>query len=254
MGNIIIGIKKQFAYRTEVIFALFTSVLSILVQIALWRYLYQEDNNMMLYMVGYVICTKIIAEFYSNRIYYLLSDKIQSGDFVMDLLRPTNVLWLSYLRALGEIIAQVVLRVIPLGLMFWPILHRMITYRNFLCFLVALLFGHILFILIYAIIGFSSFVFVESWSLRRLMDDTILFISGSLLPLALFPEWLRKIAYVLPFHYLYDFPLNLLLKNDWEISFVMEGLAGIGCWILILFSMLVLIYKIAIRYCTVQGG
>lgn len=254
MENIFIGFKSKFIYKTEIFFTIIASIIEILVQMALWKYLYHNDAEMIKYMMGYVVFSNIIRIIYSNRIYYVLSDKIESGDFALDLIKPINIVWFSYLKSLGEVLAQIMLQALPLILVFLPIINSIMAWGNLVLCLLSFIAGHILYTLIYAIIGFSSFVFIESWALRRLLDDTINFISGALLPIVLFPAPLKKIALVLPFHYLFDFPLKLLLNTDTDIKYIINGFMGVSVWIIGLGTLLILVYRLSIRACVVQGG
>jgi len=254
MESVIIEFKKNFIYRSDVLFSVFGSMITILVQIALWKYLYRNEQIMINYMMCYVIVANIISIIYSNRIYNILSEKIHTGNLVFDLIRPMNILVMSYLRSLGEVLAKGLLQILPLLLVFSPIMIRIIKYQNIFYFILAVACGHILFTLIYAIIGFSSFLIVESWAFRRLIDDTIRFVSGAVMPLAIFPAKLAIVAKLLPFHYLYDFPLQLLLEDHLNLTRMMYGFGGIITWIIILSVVLYFVYKISIKHCVVQGG
>ena len=163
-------------------------------------------------------------------------------------------MWFSYLKSLGEILAQIFLQVLPLFIFFFPMIWPLTQWKNFGICIIALFFGHILFSLIYMIIGFTSFIFIESWAFRRLMDDTIHFISGALMPIAFFPTPLAKIALRLPFHYLYDFPLRILLNEDLGIAAIGAELFNIMMCIFGLVGIAYLVYKISTRHCMVQGG
>lgn len=254
MEMVFIEIKRRMNYRTEVYFTFFASLVEIAVQIALWRYLYQNNNEMMNFMTVYVIYSSIIKAFYSNRIFYILTEKIQSGDFIIDLLKPVNIVWFSYLKSLGEIICQIILEGFPLLLLFSTIVVKNTIWTNLGLALSVLLAGHIIFTLIYTIIGFSSFMFVESWSLRRLMDDTIHFISGAMFPIAIFPDILQKIAMVLPFRYMYDLPINLLVNQNLDEVITHSDYIGIMLWIVILSIVLLVVYNNSVHHSVVQGG
>ena len=227
---------------------------SILVQIALWQYLYRNDAAMMSYMMGYVIYANVVRTIYSNQIYHILAGKILNGDFVLDLIKPVNLIWFSYLKSLGSVIAQILLQTIPLLVIFSPVIYSVTIWGRLGLCVLALLLGHILFSLIFAIIGFTAFVFVEVWALRRLLEDIVQFLSGALLPIALFPGPLKKIAEILPFHYLYDFPLQLLLDKDIAQIIIINNFAGILVWIGIFGFLLSVVYKLSVRFCVVQGG
>ena len=192
-----IELKGKLIYKSNILFTMFAALTSILVQIALWQYLYRDDAAMMGYMMGYVIYANVVRTMYSNQIYHILAGKILNGDFVLDLIKPVNLVWFSYLKSLGSVIAQILLQTIPLLVIFSPVVCYVTIWSRLGMCMAALLLGHILFSLIFAIIGFTAFVFVEVWALRRLLEDTVQFLSGALLPIALFPGPLKKIAEIL---------------------------------------------------------
>ena len=254
MENIIIELKGKMIYKSNILFTMLVALASILVQMALWQYLYRNDAAMMSYMMGYVIYANVVRTIYSNQIYHILAGKILNGDFILDLIKPVNLIWFSYLKSLGSVIAQILLQTIPLLVIFSPVIYSVTIWGRLGLCVLALLLGHILFSLIFAIIGFTAFVFVEVWALRRLLEDTVQFLSGALLPIALFPGPLKKIAEILPFHYLYDFPLQLLLDKDIAQIIIINNFAGILVWIGIFGFLLSVVYKLSVRFCVVQGG
>ena len=254
MEAVIIEMKRKLTYRAEGVFTILSSLTSILVQMALWRYLYRENPGMLEYMVGYVIYSSILRILYSNQMYHLLAEKILNGDFILDLLKPVNLLWFSYLKSLGDVLSSLLLQALPLLILFAPVLGTVTKWEYLAAALLALLAGHVLISMIYAIVGLMAFLFVEVWALRRLTEDTIRLFSGALLPIALFPEPLKKAAEFLPFHYLYDFPLQILLSESTDWLYVKQQFIGVLVWGLGLSLLLYVSYRLAIRFCVVQGG
>ena len=249
-----IELKGKLIYKSNILFTMFAALTSILVQIALWQYLYRDDAAMMGYMMGYVIYANVVRTMYSNQIYHILAGKILNWHFVLHLIKQVNLVWFSYLKSLGSVIPQILLQAIPLLVIFSPVVCYVTIWSRLGMCMAALLLGHILFSLIFAIIGFTAFVFVEVWALRRLLEDTVQFLSGALLPIALFPGPLKKIAEILPFHYLYDFPLQLLLKEEVAQTTIISNFLGILAWIGVFGLLLHVVYKLSVRFCVVQGG
>lgn len=254
MGCVLIELKGRLIYKSNIVFTMLAALASILVQIALWNFLYRGDGAMIRYMMGYVIYANVVRTIYSNQIYHILAGKILNGDFVLDLVKPVNIIWFSYLKSLGTIISQILLQTIPLLLIFSQTVRSVTVWRRIgLCFL-ALFLGHVLISLMFAIIGLTAFVFVEVWALRRLLEDTVQFFSGALLPVALFPGPLKKAAEILPFHYLYDFPLQLLLDGNVAQVTIVHRFWGILAWIGVFGVLLYAVYRLSVRFCVVQGG
>lgn len=254
MESILIEFKGRLAYRSNLIFSVLVSIVSVLVQLALWQYLYRGDTAMQNYMAGYVIYASLMSTVYSNQMYHVLAGKILNGDFIIDLIRPVNIIWFSYLKSLGAIAAQLLLQTCPMFLLFSPILASVTSWNRLGYFVLALLAGHILSTLIFAAVGFAAFLFVEVWALRRLTEDTLRFLSGAMLPIALFPGPLRAASQFLPFRYLYDFPLRLLLEESMEPAWIAWEFLGALFWGAVLGILLYAVYRAALRFCVVQGG
>lgn len=245
--------KNAFVYRSSVIFSIIGSVFWVLVQIALWSFIYQDEPSMISYMTAYVIVANIVGMFYSKDMMTLIGGKVASGNFAYDLIRPVNIIVMSYQTLLGTLTSGLFLRVLPQVLIFSPVLLGSITFTNLLPFAVAVFLGHFLYVILYSLLGFLAFIVIEIWPFRRLLDDTIRFVSGAVIPLALFPAWLRVLSDFLPFKYLYDFPLRLLLGEVSGADLVTGMLISVF-WVVLLGSLLLLSYRSAVNKCTVQGG
>jgi ABC-2 type transport system permease protein len=249
----LMSFKNAFVYRSSVIFSILGSVFWVLVQIALWSFIYQGEPEMITYMTAYVIVANIVGMFYSRDMMTMIGGKVASGNFAYDLIRPVNIITMSYRTLLGSLTSGLILRALPQVLIFLPVLIKSVALSNILPSLAAILIGHFLYIILYALLGFLAFIVIEIWPFRRLLDDTIRFVSGSVVPLALFPTWLQRLSDFLPFKYLYDFPLRLLL-NQLEGSDVIKGLLISAAWTAALGILLLLSYRSAVNKCTVQGG
>ena len=86
MNLVAISFRNALAYRSTVIFALFTHIVWVLTQIALWRFIYRDEPDMITYMTAYIIFSTLIGIFYSPKICDMIADKVASGDFSYDLM------------------------------------------------------------------------------------------------------------------------------------------------------------------------
>jgi ABC-2 type transport system permease protein len=93
--------------------------------------------------------------------------------------------------------------------------------------------GHVFSVLLYSLIGFSAFILVDVRPFRHLLDDTIKFIGGAFIPIAILPAPIREIASVLPFRFLYSFQLEMLLAPA-DKARVAEGFVISLLWISLL--------------------
>lgn len=237
------------------IFSIIGSAFNILVLIALWKYIYSYDAEMMNYMILYVIISNIIGMFYSENMCEQIGGKVANGSFALELIRPVNFIYLGYMRMVGNIVANTIMRGIPVILLFSPLIISnadMVNWELLGLFAVVVILGHFLFTILYALIGFMAFVCFEVWTFQRLLRDTIRFLSGSFIPIALFPDWLEKFSRYLPFRYLYSLPIQILLGETTDGVFA--SIVIMMLWILGLMGVMALLYRRAVNAFVVQGG
>ena len=256
MAFIIIAFKSKITYRSAVLFSVIGSIIDIFIKIALWAYLYRQDKGMTEYMVMYTVLSSMIAMFYVNNISYKIGDKIVNGTIAIDLLRPVRFLMSSYMQCLGEMLASLLMKGIPVLLVFGGYLWKYsgnIVYTQVPVAIVAMVLGHILYMQIFMIIGLMAAVFMEIWAFHRIMNDIILFLSGSFIPLSLFPDWLGRLNSYLPFRFLFSFPLELLL-GEMDLAALSGNFAALGVWIAFLGFVIWGMNRRMMTKLVIQGG
>jgi len=248
-----ISLKNSIIYRWSVLFSIIGSVLFIAINLMLWRYLYRNTPNMVSYMTKYTIVSNIIGMFYARGIAGRIGEKVSSGAFVTDLIRPINIFSMSWQMELADICSNLLLRGLPVILVYSYFLIMNPGYYNITAVILAIILGHVLFLLIYALLGFSAFILIEIWPFGRLLDDTIRLLAGGFIPLAILPGFIKSIAYVLPFRFLYSFPLELLFGTA-DMSLLFENFVILLVWICVFAVLNVIMYSFALRKAVVQGG
>ena len=191
--------------------------------------------------------------FYTTYIATTLGEKVSTGAFVTDLIRPINLFTMSWQIEFAGICSRFLMRGLPVVLVYLPFLISNAGYYNVFAVLIAVALGHALHILLYSLLGFAAFILIEVWPFRRLMDDTIRLLAGGFIPLAILPAFLGKIADVLPFRFLYSFPLELLFGKA-DMSRAAGNFAVMLAWIGALGLLNMLMYRQALRKAVVQGG
>ena len=100
------------------------------------------------------------------------------------------------------------------------------------------------------LVGLLAFWLEETWSLNVCIRFITAFLSGSLLPLDLYPETLIKILLWTPFPYLIYFPVKLLMGESLNFGFVFLVLAG---WIAVLACVMKWLWRKGLRLYTGSG-
>jgi ABC-2 type transport system permease protein len=154
---------------------------------------------------------------------------------------------------LAGIFSNFLLNGLPVILVYSPFLVMNAGYFNIPVVILAIVLGHVLFLLIYALLGFSAFILIEIWPFRRLLDDTTRLLAGGFIPLAVLPGFLQAIAYALPFRFLYSFPLELLF-NTADMSILYENFTLLVVWIGVFAMLNIVMYRLALKKAVIQGG
>lgn len=233
---------------------LFGSIFSIVAQIAVWSFVFNQNYNMIQYMIQYVIISRVLSILYENRITAMIGDKITTGDFAIDLIKPANPVLTFWSTSLGAVLASLLIKGTPILLIFSPMLFYLkLTLSKIILFILFCSMGFVLSNLIYILVGYLAFIVLEVWPFRRLVDDTIKLLSGAVVPLTFFPDWLSILAKLAPFHFMYSLPIRILLedlpRNELMLDFVV-----LLAWNFVFLLGLRLVYRLAVKYSIVQGG
>lgn len=183
---------------------------------------------------------------------------ITSGGVAYELCRPVDLYGMWYARFLGQRLAGAALRCVPVLVVaaLLPYPYRMTpppSFLHFVLFVLALalaaLLGVALMLLVYAAtlktLNFTGPAFV----MTTLSD----FFSGAIIALPFMPEPLRKIAYLLPFRYLADFPYRFYTGNI-PLSEAFVSLGVSAAWLLALIFVGSLLLRRFLRHAVIQGG
>ena len=256
MAFFVAAFKSRITYRNSALFAMAGSIMEICIKLALWVYLYRNSQEMTEYMIMYTVLSNVISLFYLNRIAQLIGDKITDGSITVDLMKPCPFLYTNYMQCLGNLAADFLLKGLPIILFFGLFLVRYadrIIVRQIPAALLAVVMGHFLYMLIFTVIGMSAMVFLEIWAIQRIIRDVIQFLSGSFIPLSLFPDALFRINQFLPFRFLFSFPLELML-NERELSEQMENFSMLSVWLIFFIFLVWWMERRLAEKLIVQGG
>jgi len=116
-----------------------------------------------------------------------------------------------------------------------------------------LILGYILKSLIFVSIGCLAFVTYRVTPFNVIGNTTIYLLSGKFIPITLYPNWLLNIVNILPFKYLFYFPINLLIGQTTSYE-IFIALTIMIIWIIVLSIIFKFVYKATIKRVVIQGG
>lgn len=200
-------LEKAMAYRVTFFISTLADVVLSLVMLAVWIAVYQKRSTIAGFtypmMITYLIVSQTINNLYSfrNDASRSVSSQIRKGTIVFDLLRPVD-----YVHArLFENLGQTLLKVLFCGAFFFgfklfvPELAWPASAGHFVLFLVSMVCGYFIMFSVCLMSGLTSFWLMNNWGMRNARIAIVNFLSGSLVPLAILPEWMQNILNWLPF-------------------------------------------------------
>jgi len=81
----------------------------------------------------------------------------------------------------------------------------------------------------------------------------LLFLSGQLAPLALYPAWIQSVAVILPFRWMISFPLELMLGQLTPTQ-ALTGLVIQVAWVMVSYGLFRLVWQAGIRIYSAVGA
>ena len=183
---------------------------------------------------------------------------IREGGISYELARPKNLYYMWYFKVIGQRLANVTLRFIPLVIVTSILpepfhLGAPASLLHFICFLFSLGLGALL---VTSLTVFYPIVALTTMSEKGIVNIMITLadiLSGIVVPIPFFPKFLQIISSFLPFQYISDLPFRLYVGNM-SISNGVFGMCIQLIWIIIFIFLGNLLMKKNIKRVVVQGG
>ncbi|WP_066321498.1 ABC transporter permease [Bacillus sp. FJAT-29814] len=143
-----------------------------------------------------------------------LFDLITSGNIAYELCRPCELYGFWYAKLLAQRLSSALLRCFPILIVafFLPKPYDMTLPPSFIAFI---LFISSLILGLFLLVAVSMFMYISVFLTMSPTGSLLIFsvlgefFAGLIIPVPLMPDWLQKIAYVLPFRWTADFPFRV---------------------------------------------
>lgn len=184
-----------------------------------------------------------------------IAKQIRSGNIAYELLRPISLYWSFYARSLSFRLFSTLLRATPLFLIA-VIFFNLPLPRNiesFSYFSLSLVLSGLLSSAITSLVMSSLFWTLSGEGIQRLLPHFVMFSSGMVVPLPLFPDSIRSFFELLPFRGVIDIPCRLY-AGGLSTSEILYFLEFQITWILILILIGQWVMANAQKRLVIQGG
>jgi ABC-2 type transport system permease protein len=113
-------------------------------------------------------------------------------------------------------------------------------------FLIALLLAIALRFLVEWTLGLLALWVTRMSAVRQMYAVVLLFLSGQVAPLSLFPVPVQPVAALLPFRWMVAFPVDALLGHE-TAGQTLIGLAAQGTWVVLTLALLAIAWRAGLR-------
>jgi len=258
-SSILAMIPKQFmAYQLWFWIGLVLNVISMAILVYFWRAIYANTSTIsglaQSQTINYILLAFIFMPLTSNDLIWEFGSNLREGMIIHHLLRPINFQGMNYAQMLGGLVTRLILQVpmvvvavLVFGLRFPTDLG------TWLAFILSALLGFTVMFFFNWFLACFTFYTTEIWGLGVLVDGMTFFLSGALVPLVMMPEWIRNIVLSIPFAQALAVPVGLLtgitpLRDAPRVWFIQI------LWILGMWIVSTVFFRVAVRKITVQGG
>lgn len=235
-----------------------STIMRLLIMYYFWHAVYANrtsiENINISTMLTYMVIAMLLQGYVSG-IGNELAERIRSGDIAIELLRPYDFIFKLISLDIGSKITvffRETLPIIVIAFIFMDLNFPM-NLEALVLFLVSSFIGIWIGTFFDFLIGVLAFWTINIWGIRVLKEGVITFFSGALVPIVLFPDWLKALSEYLPFQSMVYIPVSIYTGM---ISGI-EVYTAIGIqflWLAGLYVLVRFIWSQALKTITIFGG
>ncbi len=258
------GVQTLIAYRMNFLGFIIGGLIYCFVMYYLWKAVFVSTGGntfmgfSMTDMVVYLFMSNITTQLTFSGVNNEIGEEIKDGSIAMRLIKPVNT-DMSYLATeLGGAIMR--LTVFALPVMLGIEIYRFVMFGtvmfnplNFLLYLVSVTLAYLVAFRVNLCFGFVAFYVKNLWGIGILKNSIINFLSGSLIPLAFMPDWLRTTLEYMPFSSMNYTPV-MIYMGKYSTAEIAFRLAIQLVWVILIYLLSKLIWHFAVQKLSVQGG
>jgi ABC-2 type transport system permease protein len=224
-------VMRSLEYRGFLATLMFEQVLGPLVTLLIWLTLSDQGARLPYdrgQLISYYVMLSAVSMITGHWAAEYVAEEIRMGGLSPFLLRPMPYIAVWACDAIGQkllMLALLLPQLAVVGLVFRGELQPPPNPWLWPLFLISLALATSFAFLLQFAMGLLAFWVEDIGGIRRVEGVTRAFLSGALIPLALFPAWLKPFLELQPYRYALSFPLEVLTR---ELS-AAELAGGFGC-------------------------
>lgn len=258
------GVQTTLAYRGYIFLWVIGAVVICVVNALLWYAIYRYSPEPVIggftyeQMLIYLIMNLVVGDVLYTETMSMISDDIIDGVIGMRLMKPINYRAQLGFTAIGAFVARIVIIGIPT-----MIIGLLVTIFGFglacpqwwqiLLYFVAAFLSLLILDALHFIFGQLAFKTQAIFGISMIMGTIINFLSGTVIPLSIYPEWAQAILEWTPFPALASTPVLIFMGQLGGMELFKQFMISI-VWAVILNVLAFLSFRRSVRHVVVFGG
>lgn len=253
------AIQRAITYRGTTLLNLFSNFIWAILVYSLWKAVFSSKGSLKGFswdeMRTYIILAFAINALFSFQSLMRIMNTIRTGEVASELLRPHDYLGSQLAQATGAACVEGALSGgIAILLSFWFLgIVPPASPLSFGLFLLSICFGFLTKFLLGYLVAMLCFYTLNAVGLIWTQTAIINLFSGSLIPLSFFPDWLMQIVLITPFQSIVYAPIAIYLGKISGIG-VWQTLSLQAVWVILLWLLAKVLWRVSIRQLDIQGG
>lgn len=251
------AMAREATYRFDV----FTTIGSVLVRVYLlrtvWTALYAHNSapeNLPIHAIitysTVALLMGLVMDIDQTR---ALHDKLHNGTIATDFMKPIVVPFYFFADGSGEVLFHALL-IVPSLVFSLLIVHIDVPGPlTLLAFFVSFALGYLVGFFVNFILNCTAFWTLEISAIQLIVTWVTDLFGGEIIPLVIFPAFLQKIAFALPFAAMFSTPL-LIYVGVTKPDRYLEVMSLQALWVVVLGGISALMWRAGSKRVVVQGG
>lgn len=258
------GMQETATYRVNWIFFLLGEALACAVSFFIWNAVYNSGGGGAMHgftfdqMIVYIVLMFLTGGIIGSDASWSVGEEVRDGSIAMRLIKPVSYNATFLFQELGNKILTDIVLIVPLvavvEVIRWAISGTFaFSIINFLIYFVSCVTAYLINFFFNICFGFIAFVIKYLWGANMMKNVVVGFLSGAIIPLAFLPDGIRTVILLLPFASLNYTPVMIYMGmySGLEMLFYL-GLQIF--WVIALWGLSKLLWKLSVKRLCVQGG
>jgi len=252
--------QNIFEYRFDILTNMIFSYIPLLANFILWFSIYNDGKNISLgyslkEIITYYFIIFVVDNLVNVNVEGEVSNYINTGEINKYLIKPINFMIYMFFKAVPYRLIFIISSIVPtiiLGVILNKFLELPGIY-NLLLFSLSIALGYLINFLIKYFLGLLSFYFSQIRSLYLALEMIRWIVSGSVIPISIFPKYIYNILSILPFQFMAYFPATIFQERF--LTNQLLWLFSLACgWIVLLYLICQITWRLGIKKYSAFGG